>query len=188
VWWPDIEPEEVEAATVLCTAHRPDRADHPINCITWEQARTFCRWRGGRLPRDIEWAWAAAGGHDRRTYPWGEALPDSHRTNACGIECRAWFERRGVARPRIAYEGNDGWPTTAVVGSYPEGRSRWGPLDLAGNVAEWTADQADDHHRRRVRGGSLWVQRPAWLSNLDTTAAHPDRRDPVIGFRCATDP
>ena len=187
VWWPDIEPEQRDAASELCTWGDGARRDHPINCVTWAQARDFCRWRGARLPRDVEWTWAAAGGADRRTFPWGDAEVGPTRTNACGVECRAWFERKGVSRPRIAYEGDDGWAGTAVVGSYPAGASRWGPLDLAGNVAEWTADSAKALGRRWVRGGSFWVQRPAWLMVADTAAEVPQRRDPVIGFRCADD-
>ncbi|MBL4688426.1 MAG: SUMF1/EgtB/PvdO family nonheme iron enzyme, partial [Nannocystaceae bacterium] len=81
--------------------------------------------------------------------------------------------------------GSDGWPTTAAVGSFLAGASRWGPLDMAGNVAEWTSDWSDAGHKsRRVLGGSFLVQRPAWLSTADTSQAAPTRRDAVIGFRC----
>jgi hypothetical protein len=187
VWWPKIEDRERDAASELCTWGVDDRADHPVNCVTWAQARSFCQWRGARLPRDIEWTWAAIGGADGRTYPWGDAPVTAARVNACGTECRAWFERREVQRPRVTYDADDGWAGTAIVGSYPAGRSRWGPVDMAGNVAEWTADTARSLGRRRVRGGSFWVQRPAWLSRTDTAAEPPQRRDAVIGFRCADD-
>lgn len=186
VWWPGIEAEERDTASELCTAGRRDREMHPVNCITWTQAQAFCRWRGARLPSEGEWQWAAMGGADRRTYPWGDASPTAGRVNACGPECRAWFQRRGIARKRIALQDDDGWAGTAAVGSYPAGASRWGPLDLAGNVAEWTADWADGRDRR-ARGGSFWVQRPAWLRNDDTISASPARRDVVLGFRCADD-
>jgi formylglycine-generating enzyme required for sulfatase activity len=188
VWWPKIDEVERDAASELCTWGRPDRGDHPINCVTWSQARDYCRFRDARFPRDVEWTWAAIGGEDGRTYPWGEAAASATRVNACGTECRAWFERRDVSRRRVVYEADDGWAGTAAVGSYPNGRSSWGPLDLAGNVAEWTADTADAHGHRRVRGGSFWVQRSAWLTNADTAAAESSRRDAVIGFRCADDP
>ena len=188
VWWPRIRPEERDAASEACNAGREDRSQHPINCVTWSQAQAYCRWRGGALPTEAQWVWAAGGGTERRPFPWGEQPPQPGRVNACGTECRAWFQRRGHARERIVYEGDDGWATTAVVGSYPAGRARWGALDMAGNVAEWTAGPAEDPRKRRVRGGSFWVQRAAWLRNDDTIAADPERRDAVIGFRCAAAP
>jgi formylglycine-generating enzyme required for sulfatase activity len=187
VWWAGIDDEERDAASELCTAGRREREQHPINCVTWAQAQGYCRWRGARLPSEVEWQWAAMGGADRRTFPWGDAPLSATRANTCGPECRAWFQRRGLERRRIAVQDDDGWPATAPVGSYPAGASRWGPLDLAGNVSEWTADWAEGQRTRRVRGGSFWEQRPAWVRNDDTIAAAPARRDAVIGFRCADD-
>lgn len=186
VHWPKIEAAEQDAASTLCNGRRPDRAQHPINCVDWHAADTYCRWRGARLPSQLEMTWAARGGDLDRPYPWGEASPSPSRVNACGEECRDWFAQYGRPRQRIAYRGHDGWPQTAVVASFPAGKSRWGPLDLAGNVAEWTADWADGDHRfRRVLGGSFLVQRAAWLNTSDTARAEPDRRDAGIGFRCA---
>lgn len=183
---PEMQASERDDESALCNAMRPDREQHPMNCINWHSADTYCRWRGARLPTEYELTWAAAGGDLDRPYPWGDAPPSPARVNACGIECRDWFSRNGHQRKRVAYDGNDGWPHTAVVGSFPAGASRWGPLDLAGNVAEWTADWADEKHEaRRVLGGSFLVQRPAWLTTQDTAKALPVRRDPAIGFRCA---
>ena len=45
------------------------RLDHPMNCVTWKQAREFCAWMGARLPSASEWEWAAKGGEDR-VFPW----------------------------------------------------------------------------------------------------------------------
>jgi len=187
--WSGIDADERDGASVLCNALRPDRASHPINCVTWHSASTYCGWRDAQLPTEREFSWAARGGDLNRRYPWGEAAPGPGRVNACGEECRAWFRRQGKKRKSIAYRGDDGWPTTSEVGSFPAGASRWGPLDLAGNVSEWTADWSDDEQtRRRVLGGSFLVQRPSWLSTADTAAAAADRRDAVIGFRCADRP
>lgn len=186
-WWPGIEEVEQRMGTELCN-HPAGRFTHPMNCVSWEEARTHCRWRSADLPTELQWTWAARGGTDARPFPWGSLPVTPARVNACGTECRAWFERRGRRRDRVAYERADPWPATAPVGSHPAGAGRWGTMDLAGNVAEWVADRADRRGHRRVRGGSFWVQRPAWLSKDDLASARAERRDAVLGFRCAAAP
>jgi len=37
----------------------PAADDEPAVRVTWHEARAFCRWAGGRLPRDDEWGHAA---------------------------------------------------------------------------------------------------------------------------------
>ncbi|RMG34491.1 MAG: formylglycine-generating enzyme family protein, partial [Gammaproteobacteria bacterium] len=56
-----------------CNYGAPGRDDHPVNCVDWTQAQTFCRTRGGRLPYEAEWEKAARGGTTSR-YPWGQRV------------------------------------------------------------------------------------------------------------------
>lgn len=110
-----------------CNITRADRAEHPVNCVTVEQAQAFCGWLGKRLPGETEWSWIAGGVTKEPSYPWGKEPPDA--TRAC-------MQRGG--------EG------TCEVGGRTAGASREGVLDLIGNVEEWTLDGAS----ARLRGGS----------------------------------
>lgn len=58
-----------------CNMGRPDRSNHPANCLGHREAGDYCAWAKKRLPTDDEWEYAARG-DDGRTFPWGEAEPD----------------------------------------------------------------------------------------------------------------
>jgi hypothetical protein len=102
-------------------------AEHPVVCVTREQARAYATWAGGALPTEAQWL-RACQGDDGRTYPWGEAAPDATRAN---------------------FNWNEGG--TMPVGSYPSGASPYGALDMAGNVWE----RADDGPYIVMRGGAF---------------------------------
>lgn len=175
-----------------CNAGDPARASHPINCIDWEQARRYCAHAGGRLPSEAEWELAARGPHGR-TYPWGDAPPDARRLNSCGAECR----RRHPGKNAEMYPGDDGFPKTAPAGSYPDGATPEGVLDLAGNVWEWTADahvaydgRIDDPlarelmRRKVVRGGGWFHHLPERVRAANRHSYPPGERNGHVGVRC----
>lgn len=160
---------DVFSASALCAGHDAARAAHGVSL---DEARRYCRSRGGRLPTDDEWVAAAAGDAPRR-YPWGET----------GAVCRraAW----GLASGPCG-EGATG-PDTA--GAHPDGATPLGVHDLGGNVSEWVEGPcvAAAEGCGVVRGGS-W--RSALATELRTWASREvpvDRHDPTIGFRCAYD-
>ena len=105
-----------------------DADDQPAVGLNWFDAYAYCRWAGKRLPTEAEWEYAARGGDGiYRKYPWGNEDP-----NADGIW---WANYRPDAGPAA-----DSHRYTAPVGSYPDGVSPFGIMDMAGNAEEWVHD------------------------------------------------
>jgi formylglycine-generating enzyme required for sulfatase activity len=100
----------------------------PMNCITWYEAFAFCIWDGGRLPTDVEWNYAAAGGSEQRYYPWSN--PPKTTT---------------IDTTYAVYDFNAQAGPTRVGSRSPRGDGRWGQSDLAGNLWEWARDGSADH-------------------------------------------
>ncbi len=104
--------------------------EYPANFIDWGRAEAFCRWAGKRLPTGLEWE-KAARGTDGRTFPWGN-------NEDCS---RAQYERSYYFNACLGFGGkpND----TIRIGSFSNGASPYGALDMAGNVKEWVEFRAD---------------------------------------------
>ncbi len=107
--------------------------DLPINCVNWWEAYAFCIWDGGFLPTEAELEYASAGGSEQREYPWGSADPGTTNQYAIyGDGVSKCFYPSGAACADVA--------NIAPVGTATQGAGRWGQLDLAGDVWEWTLD------------------------------------------------
>ncbi len=199
--WDGIKPRDRDVYDPLCNVRDPDdKAKHPINCVEWDMADTYCRAGGGRLPTEAEWEFAARG-PDGRRYPWGDENPTSTLLNACGAECTAWAKKNKV-EIKAMYAADDGYPNTAPVGSFPAGKSRYGLEDVVGNVWEWVADwsapyaaesQVDpkgpkEGTTRVIRGGSWNAAEPAWVRPTFRYWNDPKTRSYGVGFRCAANP
>lgn len=178
-----------------CNAGAAGRGQHPMNCVTFDEAESYCHWRGGRLPSDAEWTFAAEG-VSGRGFPWGDAQPGPSLVNACGTECKSWYaaEHLPALFEGLMYQGHDGYAGTAPVGSFPGGSTPEGVADLVGNVAEWTAGSVEVYEgepgadlvaARVVRGGDFnsndaSLEEPALRNYMNGSA-----RDRSVGFRCA---
>ena len=157
----------------------PELADHPVVCVSWNDAREYCRWAGLRLPGELEWE-KAARGPDGRLYPWGNTFD-------------ARFCRSGHTPPSLI--------PTVPVGSMPEGCSPYGLFHMAGNAKEWCDDVWDQNAYTRYRrgdfskassGGDRLVRSGMWRDKdgVRTTFRHHHGNGEVrqgIGIRVAKD-
>lgn len=160
---------DVFAASAFCNGNDAARAAHGV---VLEQARAYCRSRGGRLPTEDEWLAAAAGDEPRR-YPWGDT----------GAVCRraAWGLAAGPCGT-----GATG-PDTA--GAHPDGATPLGVHDLGGNVSEWVEASCATAAAGCgvVRGGSWRTALATELRTWSSREVPTGEVDPTIGFRCAYD-
>ena len=156
--------------TICPGAIRKHQHDHPINCLNFEEAQTFCEWSNKRLPSEMEWEKAARGDLDI-IYPWGNEK----------ASCRfaIIFDRWGRS---IA---GCGLSTTAPVGSRTLGVSPYQVMDLVGNVSEWTSSQYETYESMRVVRGSSWNQLPNRSRLSDRTPKRMTYSGSDVGFRCA---
>jgi len=176
----------------FCNWGHPDNRDHhPINCVDYVQARTFCAWTGKRLPTEEEWEFAARGGGEARAFPWGNDPPTERHLNACGTECPSHLITNHFPGGRSLYPSSDGWPETSPVGSFPAGASKQGALDMAGNVWEWTAslyatyDGGHTEPKRVLRGGSWGGGEAHTERTTNRFRLDEGSRAQFLGFRCA---
>jgi formylglycine-generating enzyme len=144
----------------------------PMNCVSWFEASAFCAWDGGRLPTQVEWEYAAAGGDEQRLYPWGNTPEPQPQLALFGCDLDA-----GCALSDLS-----------PAGEHAPGAGRWGQQDLAGSLAEWLdAVSSPMLGDRAFRGGS-WIDGASELRIGGQRSAPPAVRLFVLGFRCARSP
>lgn len=144
--------------------------DNPVVLVDWFDAYAYASWAGKRLPTEDEWE-IAAGAGDGRDYPWGNTF---------------------------AVDRLNGGDYPVKVGLFPNGASPWGVLDLAGNVAEWTATMYEPDARDGklfaghfgqpiIRGGSWDDESKSCRITARDVHRSPMYRSTTVGFRCAAD-
>jgi gamma-glutamyl hercynylcysteine S-oxide synthase len=161
---------------------RPLNPDLPVMHVSWFEADAYARWRGKRLPSELEWEKAAAWrpGADRpRGRPWGDAPATGRRANLDQMSFGP-----------------------VPIGTLPDGASGYGVHGMIGEAWEWTAseftgyDGFEAHPYReysevffdggyRVLRGASWATRPSVARNTFRNWDLPQRRQIFSGFRCA---
>lgn len=150
--------------------------NHPVVGVSYYDAKAYSKWRGMRLPTEAEWEYAARGGLVEKKYVNGDNL-DKKTTN---------YSLRGKG--------------PVMVGSYPP--NGFGLYDMAGNVAEWTADFFDKDYylnspsqnprgpeigkHRVIRGGG-WHTGPGCMGVAYRNCLKSGWVDFNVGFRCVKD-
>ena len=117
-------PKNCELLYKVSSWHRPGREEHPINCVTWYQAKAYAEWAGGRLPTEAEWTHAAKGGESY------------------------WYAGSDSPGKVAWHKGNSGNRPHKVCGKEPNG---YGLCDMSGNVWEWVSSGGGAY--RVSRGG-----------------------------------
>jgi formylglycine-generating enzyme required for sulfatase activity len=164
--------------SVTRQGYRDDPAydNYPLISVTWDQADAYCKWAGQHLPTEAQWEYAASG-PENFTWPWGDTF-------------------KAALMPAAETD-------TQPVGSYSDGVSPFGIFDMAGNVAEWVADDYDEAFYanspssnpfstnvsagRIFRGGSFGKQSGSSYTTSRRDGNIRTYSDVRVGFRCAQD-
>ena len=121
--------------------------NHPVTCITLEDAKAYCSWAKVRLPTFDEWEAACRAGSSE-IYHWGKDIDKAI------IYGNIWH-----GKDHKKPDFSDGYCFTSPVGSFKP--NNWGLYDMAGNVFELCDGSFpnDAEGIAHARGGSWWCSK-----------------------------
>jgi formylglycine-generating enzyme required for sulfatase activity len=159
------------------------RTENPIVEVTWDDARAYCGWTGGRLLTEAEWEYAARGGKPDLIYPWGNEVTRND-ANYLGTGKKGEKDRYQELAPAGTFKQN-----------------AWGLEDVAGNVSEWVADFSSANYddaaaadpagpregKERIARGGSWAATPRELRTSRRKPLDPSKGYNGIGIRCVVE-
>lgn len=138
-WWRRVEGANWRDVTGSGMDCLETLGSHPVVHVSWNDARAYAAWAGGRLPTEAEWEHAARGGLGDVRFPWGDREPDDQSFFPCNI----WQGRFPDSNL-----GLDGYMATAPARAFePNG---YGLFNMVGNVWEWTSEPFKTRSLRRT--------------------------------------
>lgn len=160
-------------------------ADKPVVAVDWNQAKTYCEWKGGHLPTEAEWEYACRAGSTTEYY-WGDG-----GERGDGI-------KNEIASDYCWYSQNSRSETHIVAQKIP---NAYGLYDMIGNIDEWCSDWYDSNYysycpsqnpqgpstgeNHVIRGSSWWDNDNYYYLRSDVRSqSGPDHNSTYIGFRC----
>ncbi len=180
-----------------CNLGAAGRDDHPINCVDWDQAQAYCKWKKGRLPYEAEWEKAARAGSET-AFPWSYESGQN-------VSCKQAILDDGVTSGSVPDEP-DGCGEDRTWKRASRAANAFGLYDMHGNAGEWTANwyksdaiaslyakgnlKGPETSRQRVLRGGSWDENKNNLRSSYRNVKPPESGDSIygsIGFRCAYD-
>jgi len=146
--------------------------DLPVECVSWNDAKAFCKKIGALLPTEAQWEYAARGKAGSTPSRYGEL-------------------------DRIAWHDGNSQGTTNAVGQWED--NGFGLYDILGNVWEWTEDwykgsyngaalidpKGPEKGTQKVLRGGSWFDYPRYARASNRWRMEPTSHLYFIGFRCA---